>query len=163
MTTIDLDPPIEDPDQAAPRRVPHNTPAERALIGSWLLSTEARTHHVNPADFYHPTAATIATAIHQMAANGAPIDVVTVTDHLERTGQLDRIGGPATPTSLVNAHYVTGHAHRYAAIIRRDAHLRRLLNACRDLTDAIYTLDDTETTAATWRLLHVIAEEDETP
>lgn len=158
--TDDLLAPPPDEDTAPLRRVPHNTPAERALLGAALLSPEARTHLPPPQAFYHPTSATIAAAITTMAANGDPIDTVTVADHLERTGDLERIGGPATLTGLIADLPVTGHAPRYAHIIRRDHHHRRLLAACRDLTDAIYTLDDEETTAATWRLLETIAEED---
>lgn len=130
-------------DQEQPRRVPpHSTAAERALLGSWLLSRDARAHQVDPADFYHRSSGRLAGAIMAMAAAGDPIDVVTVVDHLERAGQLDAVGGPATLTSLIADTPVTGHAARYAAIIRRDAHHRRLLLAAAELTDALYSLDD---------------------
>lgn len=144
----------------AGRTPPHNTAAERALIGAWLISTDARTHHVPVADFYHPTAARISTAIHELAAAGQPIDQLTVADHLERHGQLDAIGGPATLASLIADMPMTTSAGRYAQIIRRDAHHRRLLWACHDLSEAIYALDDPAIEAAQWRLLEVIAEQE---
>lgn len=139
---------------------PHNTAAERALLGAWLISNDARTHHVDVADFYHPTAARIAAAIHELADTGQPIDQITVADHLERAGHLDRIGGPATLASLIADLPLTANAGRYAAIIRRDAHHRRLLLACHELAEAIYALDDPEIEAAQWRLLEVIAEQE---
>lgn len=149
-----------DLDENEPGRVPpHSTAAERALIGAWLISPTARRHHVDVADFYHRTSARIATAIHTMNTAGDPIDQLTVADHLERAGHLDAIGGPATLAALIAETPVTGNAARYAHIIRRDAHHRRLLHACRDLSEAIYALDDPETEAAQWRLLEVIAEE----
>jgi len=156
--TLDTAPPA--PDDQPAGRVPHNTAAERALIGSWLISPAARQHHVPPHDFYHHTSARIAQAITTMTTNGDPIDQLTVADHLERHGQLDAIGGPATLASLIADIPVTGNAERYAHIIRRDAHHRRLLHACRDLSDAIYTFDDPGIETATWQLLEVIAEQD---
>lgn len=124
---------------------PHNLHAERALIGSWLLSAKARAHHVDPDDFYHPAGALIATAIGELADAGVPVDQLTVADHLDRTGHLAACGGPANLASLIADTPLTGHASRYAEIVRRDAHLRRLLRSATDLADAIYALDDTAT------------------
>lgn len=159
-TITDPAPPPDDPDSHQQRVPPHSTAAERSLLGAWLISAAARQHRPQPDDWYHPTSQHIAAAITTLHDAGQPIDQITVADQLERDGNLARIGGPATLDSLIAQLPATDGAPRYAQIIRRDAHARRLLRACRDLTDAIYTLDDQETTDATWRLLHVIAEED---
>lgn len=156
--SVAFDPDPNDDDIAPGRVPPHNTAAERSLLGAWLLSTQARTHHVNPHDWYHPTSAVIADAITTLDHAGQPVDPVTVADQLERDGNLDRVGGPATLTAFITQVPATTNAHRYAAIIRRHAHTRRLIQAATDLIDAAYNLDDQALEEAQWALLRVIAE-----
>ena len=146
-------------DGPPPRLVPHNTAAERSLIGAWLLSTAARAHHVDPDDFYHPHHRHIAAAIQHTEQAGHPVDHVTVNDQLERTGRLAACGGPSTLASLIADVPATTSAGRYAAIIRRDAHERRLLRACANLTEALYALDPDEQNTAARRLVELIAEQ----
>lgn len=160
--SVAFDPTPTDEDLTPDRVPPHNTAAERSLLGAWLISAQARAHHVDPQDWYHPTSALIADAITTLDHNNQPIDPVTVADQLERTGHLDRIGGPATLVTLIAQVPATTNAHHYAHIIRRDAHTRRLMRVATDLIEAAYTLDDTALEEAQWALLRVIAEDFET-
>lgn len=126
------------------RRVPHNPDAEQALIAGCLTSPTMLAHTINtvvPADFYSHANQRIYTAITHLHHTGQPVDIITVTDQVHRDdhGPVD----PASVTSYLCGLGVTAHSPRYAAIVARDAHLRRLLAAARDLTDAIYNLDDT--------------------
>lgn len=157
--SVAFDPGPNDDDITPGRIPPHSTGAERSLLGAWLISAQARTHYVPPEDWYHPHSATIANAIHALVSDGQPVDVVTVADQLERAGNLDRIGGPATLTALIAEVPATTNAHRYAHIITRHAHTRRLIAAAGDLIDAAYQLDDQALEQAQWALLRVIAED----
>lgn len=156
--SVAFDPTPTDEQNDVGRVPPHNTAAERSLLGAWLISANARQNRPHPGDWYHPTSAAIADAITTLDHNNQPIDPVTVADQLEHTGHLDRVGGPATLTALIAQVPATTNAHRYATIIRRDAHTRRLMAAATDLIDAAYTLDDTALETAQWALLRVIAE-----
>jgi hypothetical protein len=76
-------------------------------------------------EFYWPVHETVYTAIVDLAARGEPVDPITLTDHLRRTGDLTRVGGPAylheLPTaapSAANAPYYAEKVH--AAAVRRE-------------------------------------------
>ena len=58
-----------------------------------------------------------------------PIDIVTVSETLERAGELETIGGRAYLSSLSNQTPTAVHAVQYARIVERKAVLRNLIGA----------------------------------
>src|SRR5450759_2156213 len=58
-----------------------------------------------------------------------PIDIVTVSEVLERTGDLEGIGGRAYLGTLSNQTPTAVHAAQYARIVERKAVLRNLIGA----------------------------------
>lgn len=81
---------------------------------------------VTPADFYHPAHEVILDAMNALDREGKPVDVVTVGDHLERTGDLSRVGGRVYLHECSQAVPVSLNAPYYAQIVRDKAHRRSL-------------------------------------
>lgn len=75
----------------AGKGIPANLDAERAVLGSCLLDPEALvkvTGFLRPEDFYRERHAWLYRAMQALGERREPLDFVTVTDELERRGQL---------------------------------------------------------------------------
>src|SRR3989344_863801 len=85
---------------------PQDTDAERALLGSIMLKPdimlEAR-DIVKPGYFYADKHNTIFEAMCALHDGGDPIDLLTLTSKLRDSGKIDKVGGSAYLTELVNA------------------------------------------------------------
>ncbi|MBU3704967.1 MAG: replicative DNA helicase, partial [Ilumatobacteraceae bacterium] len=85
------------PRGVASRVPPHNLDAEASLLGAMLLSKDAigsaAERGVTPSDFYKSGHQHIHDAIQSLNVAGEPVDVVTVSDKLQRAGLLETTGG----------------------------------------------------------------------
>lgn len=108
---------------------PQDAIAEQCVLGGMLLSEKAitdATATLTATDFYRPNHGTIFTAITELLAAGEPVDPVTVSDSLQRSGDLERIGGLAYLATLQQAPPVAANAGYYAKIVAGKAKLRQL-------------------------------------
>lgn len=132
----------------APARVPpHNTDAERALLGACLLNRtaiDAAAHTITPDDFYTPLNADIWAAIIHLHTNGHPADAVTVADHLTATGWA---GTPSDLADLYSAVPSLDAAGRYAQIVADCARRRAIITAAWDIAEHAYTDGDADAVA----------------
>lgn len=127
------------------RPVPHNAPAENALISTCLTSPKALAHaaaHVTPDDLYTPANRRIYAALLRLHTQGQPIDPITVADEVQ-TGDGRPGIDPANVIAYLTDLSVTAHSSRYAEIVAYHARLRRLLHLAVQLTDAVHRYDDT--------------------
>jgi replicative DNA helicase len=135
------------PPKAKPamRVPPHNTAAERSLLGAILLSRKAIDDTlgvVTPADFYTPANGHIYEAVIGLHGRGLPADVTTVAEALQRAGQLDAIGGPATLASLMADTPATSNAERYAQVVADHAAMRHIIRAGNDIAELGWSMPD---------------------
>jgi replicative DNA helicase len=84
---------------------------------------------VHPQDFYRQHHGTIFAAILELYERREPVDIVTVSEVLERGGTLEQVGGSAYLTSLINLTPTAVNATHYARIVERKAVLRNLIAA----------------------------------
>lgn len=108
---------------------PHDANAERALLGSMLLSKDAIEdviEDVSGANFYVPKHETIFEAIRELYAAGEASDTVTVAALLEKQGNLAKVGGHAYLHDLADAVPSAAAAGHYAEIIADQALLRSI-------------------------------------
>src|SRR3954468_16771497 len=78
------------------RTPPHSIEAEQAVLGGLLLDTSAWDQvadMVRTKDFYRPDHRLVFDAIAALAGEAKPCDVITVSEHLQRIGELDNAGG----------------------------------------------------------------------
>ena len=114
------------------RVVPHNIEAEQSALGGMLLSQEAVAdvlEVVAGSDFYAPKHELIFNAIIHLFGRGEPTDVIAVTDHLNKQGNLLKAGGADYLHSLSSFVPTAASAGYYAKIVSDKAILRRLINA----------------------------------
>ncbi len=124
---------------------PHNLEAEESLLGAMLLSNDAASVAVercSAGDFYKPAHGHIFGAIRALIERGEPIDAVTVTDELQRSGLLEAVGDPSVFISLQANTPSIANARHYAAIVEEHALLRRLIGVAGEIADLGYSVPE---------------------
>ena len=119
-------------DTVVERLPPHNIEAEQSVLGSVLIDRDAIIRiasYVKPDDFYISANGRVYQAILDLYNRREPTDFVTLSDELERKGQLDDIGGIGYLSSLLNSVPTAVHVEYYGRIVERTATLRRLIDA----------------------------------
>ena len=114
------------------RLPPQSIDAEQSVLGSLLIDKDAVIQvadFLRPQDFYRQAHGTIFGAILELYERREPVDIVTVSETLERNGALDQIGGSAYLTSLINLTPTAVNSVYYAHIVERKAVLRNLIGA----------------------------------
>lgn len=123
------------------KTLPNNLEAEQSVLGSAMIDNEAAIEIVSklaPEDFYSESHQTIFEAMQSLYAKNTPIDIITLSDELDKKEKLSSVGGMSYLTTLgsivPSAAY---HAH-YSEIIKRDSVLRQLISACNKITQHAY-------------------------
>ena len=102
------------------RLPPQSIEAEQSVLGALLIDRDAVievAELLRPEDFYRSHHGTVYAAILELSEKREPVDLVTVSEVLERQGQLDSIGGSAYLTSLINLTPTAVNAVYYARIV----------------------------------------------
>lgn len=127
---------------------PQNLDAETSLLGAILIDSDAIVKvadSITPQDFYDDKNGIIYDAIKKLYEKHSPIDVLTVTDQLRSSGQLETIGGPSYLTELTNFVPTAAHVEQYASLVSQKALRRRLIKASQEITALGY--DEAKTLA----------------
>ena len=85
--------------------MPHSLEAEQALLGCLLLDTKIQVEvvaYLKEEDFYAESHRIIFGAMLEIIKLNQPVDLVTLTDVLEKNGTLDSVGGISYITELTN-------------------------------------------------------------
>ncbi|MBM2820758.1 MAG: dnaC1 [Candidatus Berkelbacteria bacterium] len=117
---------------------PQNLEAEQSVLGSLLMDKDAVikvADILRPDDFYRDDHGKIYRAILNLYEKRRPIDVVTITDDLEKDKMLKDVGGASYITTLVNSVPTSAHVATYANIVHQKATLRRLISAASEITE----------------------------
>ncbi len=121
---------------------PHSIEAEQAVLGGLLLDTQAWDQvgdSISPEDFYRPDHRLIFDAVAELVAESKAIDVVTVSERLERLGKLAEVGGLAYLSTLVRDTPTAANARAYAQIVRERSLLRSLISAGNAIVSSVYS------------------------
>lgn len=124
---------------------PSNLEAEMALLGSVLVDKEmmaAVSEIVRPSDFYASLHETIYLALYALYESGKPLDKVALAEELRSRGMLERIGGLAYLSTLMETVPTAASAEYYAKIVREKASLRGLIHAGTRITQLGYESED---------------------
>ncbi|MEK7638818.1 MAG: replicative DNA helicase [Patescibacteria group bacterium] len=124
------------------RNPPHNVDAEKALLGAIILKPDVM-HDVSvtvfPESFYADKHRQIYDAIQKLFSKGDPIDLVSVVTKLKEMSQLERVGGAAYVTELIETVPAAGNASYYADQVQAKATLRGLIHAADDIAEIGYS------------------------
>lgn len=122
----------EAPVRSSGRVPPHNLQAEQSVLGAAMSGKRALaeiTAMLKASDFYRPDHAMIYEAITELYLASKPVDILTVSDLLESTGQLAKAGGLSYISSLPDMVPIIANAAQYADLVRQKSLLRRLISA----------------------------------
>lgn len=111
---------------------PHNTEAEESVLGSLMIDPEGIetvASFLPFGDFYHPRNRDIYAAMMRLFDRRQPTDFVMVCDELDRSDQLDAVGGAAYVSRLLTVVPTSIHLEHYARVVQRTAVMRRLIAA----------------------------------
>ena len=121
---------------------PQNIDAEQSLLGALLIDKDAIvriSEILSSIDFYRSDQhGPIYEAIQSLFEKREPIDLVTITEELKKKNMLDRIGGSAYLTTLVNTVPTSAHIEQYAKIIKGHSIRRSLIISATKLVERAY-------------------------
>ncbi len=112
------------------RLPPQNLEAEQAVLGSMLLEEDAvvrATELLKPEAFYKEAHRQLFDAVRTLYQDDIPVDLVTLTDILNKKGQLDSVGGASYLTTLVSTVPTAANIEYYCGIVRHKSILRSLI------------------------------------
>jgi replicative DNA helicase len=131
-----------DEQKAAFTRVPpHSQEAEESVLGALLTDADAFDRIADLVvadDFYVERHARIFTAITLLNSQARPADVITVTEGLKQTGELQRVGGTAYLVELAEKVVTAANVDHYARLVRDKAVLRRLIRTSSEILAGAY-------------------------
>ena len=128
-----------DGDVARIKMQPHSIEAEQSVLGGLLLSAEAWdavAETVSPSDFYRPDHRLIFKQIAKLAEASEPVDVITVADKLEASGELDAAGGLNYLAELAKNTPSASNIRAYGQVVNERASLRKLIEAAQDIAES---------------------------
>ncbi|MGB5444736.1 MAG: replicative DNA helicase [Psychromonas sp.] len=126
------------------KTVPHSFEAEQAIIGGLLLNNEAWNdvaERVVERDFYHRAHRQIFATIELLSSEDIPVDLVTLSEHLENKKELEGVGGIAYLAELLQNTPSAANINNYSDIVRERAIVRELIGVANEIAEAGY---DTE-------------------
>lgn len=126
---------------------PHNLDAEMSLLGAILIDEEVLadvTDKVKADDFYENRHQRIFAAIMRLYEQHRPVDLLTLSDELEKKDDLEMVGGSSYLNELTNYVPTAANAAAYAELVAQRAVRRRLIKASGDIAELAYN-DDTNT------------------
>ena len=116
---------------------PQNLEAEQSTLGSMMIDRSALEKGVDilrPEDFYRDAHQVIFDALISLAERNEPVDIVTVQEELRTRKQLDAVGGTEYLMALIDSVPTAANLEYYAHIVEEKAILRRLIDACTQIT-----------------------------
>src|SRR6266849_2563999 len=111
---------------------PNNVDAERFVLGAILLDNNvlnAAFEHLGPEDFFMDGHRRIFLQMLRMRESQQAIDLVILTEELQRRGDLEAAGGAPYLASLADGMPKVSNIEHYARIVKEKAILRNLIHA----------------------------------
>jgi replicative DNA helicase len=120
---------------------PHSVEAEQSLLGGVMLdpsSWDQIADVISVEDFYRADHKLIFKAINALNERDQPPDALTVSEHLERQGELAAAGGLAYLSQLVRDVPSVANVRAYATIVRDRSMLRQLIGVGNAIAASAY-------------------------
>ena len=124
---------------------PQAIEAEQSVIGSLMineLAVEDVIEILNAQDFYRHDHKIIFSEVLRMFQSGEAVDVVTVSESLTKSGQLEDCGGLSYLGSLAKNTPNTGNVKAYARVVEERSKRRKIIEACQAGISAAYESAD---------------------
>jgi replicative DNA helicase len=123
------------------KTLPANLDAERSILGAVLLDDKAALpvfEILKCQDFYLEGHRRIFDRMLQLVSDGRPIDLITLKEELQRTNELESVGGAAYLASLTDYLPRALNIEHYAQIVKSKSTLRRLIQISSEIMARSY-------------------------
>ncbi len=120
---------------------PHSLEAEQSVLGGLLLDNEkwdVVAEKVVAKDFYSRPHRIIFEGVASLLESGQPLDLITLSEHLERADKLEDVGGFAYLAELAKNTPSAANILAYAEIVRERALIRDMISVANEIADAGY-------------------------
>ena len=121
---------------------PHSMEAEQSVLGSMLIAPDTWdkvTDIIIETDFYNRSHQTIYRAIMRLLGSNQPVDLITVSDELENTDELEQSGGFSYLGELAKNIPSAANVVAYANIIKERAITRELIGVSNEIAEVGYS------------------------
>lgn len=121
---------------------------EKVVLGALMIDKDAFSvvsEMLRPETFYEPRHQKIFTAIQTLSINEEPVDILTVTNELEKEGTLNDVGGPTYIVDLASHVASSANIVAHATILQQKYTARQLISfASKVETQAFDPMVDTD-------------------
>mgnify|MGYP001623649770 FL=1 len=146
--------------------LPNNLEAEQSLIGCMLIDNDVLSEvadKLTDRDFYQESHQLIVSAILKVFYQRKPADIITISDCLEKDGNLSKVGGIDYITELMQSVPSAANYKHYFDIVKRDSTNRELIRASRNIIEnSMNSTDGTQSVQYAEKLIYDIAKKGDT-
>ncbi len=123
------------------KQPPHSIEAEQSVLGGLMLDNntwDTVSEVLLEEQFYRPTHRMIFRTMQKLIDDGRPIDVVTLSEELDRTAELEQAGGLEYLVSLARNTPSTSNIRAYSEIVRDRSLLRQMIGVANEIADSAF-------------------------
>lgn len=120
---------------------PHSLEAEKTVLGGILVNNtnlNVVLSIISPEDIYKDSNRKILDKIIALVDKSLPVDLLTITEELQKAGELDEVGGASYVSSLMDGVPKSLNIEYHARIIKEKALLRRLILSSAKIISSSY-------------------------
>ena len=110
---------------------PQALEVEKAVLGALMIDKDAYAivcETLRPESFYEPRNQMVYAAIRDLSMAEKPVDVLTVTEQLAKSGTLEEVGGPGYVAELSSRVASSANIEYHANIIAQKSLARQLIS-----------------------------------
>ena len=127
------------------RSLPHNLEAEKKVLGAMMRDQDAlyRAQEIlGDEAFYQPSHQMIYNGLIQLSSQNIAIDLLTLSEYLERRNELNLVGGAFYLAELAHSVVTSTNIEYHAVIVREHALRRKLIHQCTRIAQEAYESPD---------------------
>src|SRR3981189_1192733 len=132
-------------DTTLEKPLPNNLDGERSVLGAILLDNHALNpaiEHLRADDFFLDQHRRVFTQMIALGESQQAIDLVTLTEELNRKGELEASGGAPYLASLADGMPKVSNIEHYARIVKEKAILRNLIHTTHNIQQRAFEGED---------------------
>ncbi|MEW5806314.1 MAG: replicative DNA helicase [Acidobacteriota bacterium] len=129
---------------AQEKSFPNSPDAERSVLGAIMLDNRAinvAQEILQSPDFFLESHRKIFRVMEDLSERRVAIDILTVKEALEYSGELEAVGGAAYVSSLVDGVPKSTNVEHYAKIVKEKSILRNLIESATEIINSCYESD----------------------
>lgn len=133
---------LHDEEVANVKVAPHSIEAEQSVLGGLMLDNNAwdtASEVVTEEHFYRHDHRLIYRVMQKLVNNQQPVDVVTLSEELDRTSDLDKAGGLDYLVKLARNTPSASNIKAYSEIVRDRALLRQMISVAHEIAENAFS------------------------